>query len=237
MSGLCGTGSHHFRVDDVVVPAERTLPADGRPAVHRRADRAHPAAGAALPDDRRRRARCRAGRAGRHPRHRRRQGAAAGRAHRWPPTRCFQYELATADTELRAARALLYETADSVWATAVAGAPFTLEQRARVRAAAVWATARCSAVVDTAYRAGGGSSVYADCPLQRRLRDVHAITQHFLAQARHADHRRRRPRRPGYRRAGVLTPPRGLRAETADSLRPWRAGTRRSAIGCGAWRR
>ena len=37
-----------------------------------------------------------------------------------------------------------------------------------------------SAVVETAYRAGGGGSLYADCPLQRRLRDVHAITQHFL---------------------------------------------------------
>ncbi|WP_161631663.1 hypothetical protein [Pseudonocardia asaccharolytica] len=28
--------------------------------------------------------------------------------------------------------------------------------------------------------AGGGRSLYADCALQRRLRDVHVITQHFL---------------------------------------------------------
>ena len=44
----------------------------------------------------------------------------------------------------------------------------------------MWATERAAAVVTTAYRSGGGSSVYADCPLQRRLRDIHAVTQHFL---------------------------------------------------------
>jgi indole-3-acetate monooxygenase len=92
----------------------------------------------------------------------------------------FQFELATADTELRAARALLYETASSMWETAAGREPFTLEDRARIRAAAVWATERAASVVSSAYRAGGGSVIYADNPLQRRLRDVNAITQHFL---------------------------------------------------------
>ncbi|MBV9172050.1 MAG: acyl-CoA dehydrogenase, partial [Chloroflexi bacterium] len=30
-----------------------------------------------------------------------------------------------------------------------------------------------------AYTAGGGTSVYASSPLQRRLRDIHALTQHI----------------------------------------------------------
>jgi alkylation response protein AidB-like acyl-CoA dehydrogenase len=63
---------------------------------------------------------------------------------------------------------------------AVEGAEPTLEDRARVRATAVWATERAVSVVDTAYRAGGGSSLYLDNPLQRRLRDIHALTQHFI---------------------------------------------------------
>ncbi len=179
VSGLSGTGSHHFRVDGVVVPTERTcrvmvdppsvdepitripVPALIAPVI------AIVALGVA-------------------------QGAiddilaiASVKAPMLADATLaanplFQYELATADTELRAARALLYETAAATWAAAVEGTPLTWQQRARVRAAAVWATARAAAVVETAYRAGGGSSIYADCPLQRRLRDVQAITQHFL---------------------------------------------------------
>ena len=46
--------------------------------------------------------------------------------------------------------------------------------------AAAWATDAALAATEFAYRAGGGSAVYDENPLQRRLRDVHAITQHFL---------------------------------------------------------
>ena len=34
-------------------------------------------------------------------------------------------------------------------------------------------------MVDTAYRAGGGTALYSSNPLQRRLRDIHTLTQHF----------------------------------------------------------
>ena len=56
----------------------------------------------------------------------------------------------------------------------------SLEDLARTRAAAVWATERATHVVDTAYRFGGGTAVYADSPLQRRARDIHTLTQHFI---------------------------------------------------------
>ena len=92
----------------------------------------------------------------------------------------FQHDLAQMDTELRAARTLFYETADEAWASAAAGRALSPAQRARIRATAVWVTARAAAVVDTAYHAGGGTALYAANPLQRRLRDVHAMTQHHL---------------------------------------------------------
>jgi alkylation response protein AidB-like acyl-CoA dehydrogenase len=179
VSGLAGTGSHHFHVDGVVVDAERTFPTlDAVPCIDATIARVPPpqmlacfVASAAI------------GTA---------QGAlddivalATGKVPLLAdaplaanPT--FRLDLATADTVLHAARSLLSDAAASLWATALDGAEPTLEQRARVRAAAAWATDRAAAVVDTAYRAGGGSSLYVDSPLQRRLRDVHAITQHFL---------------------------------------------------------
>jgi alkylation response protein AidB-like acyl-CoA dehydrogenase len=177
--GLRGTGSHHFHVADVVVPADRTLrPLADEACLDEPIVRIPPpalysltiaavaigvAAGAlddvlALAGDK--------------------VPLLAGAPLAAHPL--FQYDLAGADTGLRAARALLHETAGSAWATAADHASFTLEQRARLRAAAVWATTRAVAVVETAYSSGGGSSVYADCPLQRRLRDVHTLTQHFL---------------------------------------------------------
>ncbi|HEV3364829.1 MAG TPA: acyl-CoA dehydrogenase family protein [Acidimicrobiia bacterium] len=179
VSGLRGTGSHHFHVTDVVVPADRTFvplgdePCLDEPVVHIPLPSLFAMGIAAVA----------VGTA---------QGAlddiadlAAGKvpllaSGALATNPLFQFELASADTELRAARALLYDTAEAAWAAAAAGAGFTLEDRARMRAAAAWITTRTAAVVDAAHRAGGGSSIYTDCPLQRRHRDIHAVTQHFL---------------------------------------------------------
>jgi len=179
VAGLRGTGSHHMRVDGARVRAEHTLvPMADAPCVDAPIVRIPTPALLALGV----------------------ASVALGTAHgalddvvalapeKVPlldhrpladnPT--FQLALATADTGLRAARALVTEEAAAAWERAAAGDPFGPAQRARMRAAAVWAT-ECSAdVVRAAYRAAGGGAVYAASPLQRRLRDVDAITQHFL---------------------------------------------------------
>jgi alkylation response protein AidB-like acyl-CoA dehydrogenase len=179
VSGLAGTGSHHFRVEDRFVPAERTFaPLVDPPCLDSPILRvptpavfalsiAAVAVGAAQGalDDLLVLARDKTPFLAREP---------------LVADQLFQHELATADTALCAARALLGENAAAAWARAVEDVPATPAERARLRAAATWATERASAVVDTAYRAGGGTAVYLSCPLQRRLRDVHAMTQHFL---------------------------------------------------------
>lgn len=179
VSGLSGTGSHHFRVDDVFVPSHRTLvPLVDEPCIDAVIARLPPPALLSLSI-----ASIAVGIA---------EGALDDiieLATRKTPLLAegtlarsanFQFELADADVALRAARALLYESAKTVWATVAGGSPLSLHDRARVRSAAVWVTNRAAEVVTSAYRAGGGSSVYASSPLQRRLRDVNAVTQHFL---------------------------------------------------------
>ncbi|HET6772355.1 MAG TPA: acyl-CoA dehydrogenase family protein [Acidimicrobiales bacterium] len=179
VSGLRGTGSHHVRADDVFVPAARTLamledePCIDEPLLRIPVPTLYslPVASVAL-------------------------GIARGAiddildlaAHKVPlldqaplaGSVPFQVDLAVADTRLRAAAALVYDVADELWTTAVEASPVSPEQRARARAAAVWATSQAVEAVTSAYRAGGGSSLYADSPLQRRLRDINAVTQHFL---------------------------------------------------------
>jgi alkylation response protein AidB-like acyl-CoA dehydrogenase len=179
VSGLCGTGSHHFRAESVAVPAERTLdPMADEPCLDAPIVRVPPPALFALAV-----ASVAIGSA---------QGAlddiVAVAADKVPlldrrplaanPT--FQLGLAAADTELRAARALLYETAEAAWEVAERAAELTLQERARIRAAAAWATERAADVVRAAHRAGGGGAIYAASPLQRRLRDIDALSQHFL---------------------------------------------------------
>lgn len=179
VSGLRGTGSHHFRADAVTVDADRTfVPLSGEPCIDTPivrvpapslfalaiASTALGVAAGALADI---------------------VAMASGKVPLLAPAPLathplFHYELATATTELGAARALLRETVGRTWEVAVNGTPLTLRDRADIRAAAAWAVDRAESIVDVAYRSGGGSSLYDDCPLQRRMRDVHAITQHFL---------------------------------------------------------
>lgn len=179
VSGLRGTGSHHFRVDDVFVPADRTLdPMGSTPCVDDPIVRA-PLLGVlslimtsvalgiargALDDlDRTATAKT--------------PMLASGTLATNP---LFQRELAIAETELRAARALIYELGSATWQVAEAGVEPHTRDRARVRAGAAWATSCVTAIVTTAYRNSGATSLYTDDPIGRRFRDAHALAQHFL---------------------------------------------------------
>ena len=91
----------------------------------------------------------------------------------------FRNQLGRAGAAFRAARAALHEAVVDAWGMAVAGAAFDDETRARIRSTTTWVVETAAEVVDMAYRAGGGTALYSSSPLQRRLRDIHTLTQHF----------------------------------------------------------
>lgn len=90
----------------------------------------------------------------------------------------FQHALGRADTTLRAARSLLYDDAERAWDKAMRGEAFGALGIARLQAGGAEVTAKAVEVVDAAYGAGGGTSLYEASSLQRRLRDIRAVTQH-----------------------------------------------------------
>jgi alkylation response protein AidB-like acyl-CoA dehydrogenase len=178
VSGLCGTGSTDFAMHDVFVPESRVVGlVGGRPL--QRPLYAFPQFGllamgiaavslglarAAIDE-------LVGLAADKTP-----QGSARSLAER-PRT---QSDVAEAEALLRSARAFFYETILRAWESACARGRIGVEERRDVRLATTHAVASCARAVDRMYRLGGGTSVYARCPLQRIFRDVHVATQHMM---------------------------------------------------------
>ncbi|PYO01146.1 MAG: hypothetical protein DMD91_08715 [Candidatus Rokuibacteriota bacterium] len=181
--GMRGTGTHHFAVNDVFVPAERSL---------------HPASAPLLET----------GPLYRIPRTLLFASGDASVALGLARTTLNAFfELAGAKTpratqallrdqpmaqnavghaeaHLRTARAFLVEAVREMWAAATAGA-ITLDQRAALRLATTHAIRQAAQIVDTAYNLAGATAIYDDHPLQRYFQDAHVITQHLQGRLSH----------------------------------------------------
>jgi alkylation response protein AidB-like acyl-CoA dehydrogenase len=89
----------------------------------------------------------------------------------------FHHALGGADAAYRAAQAILNVEAERLWAQANTGSlPYACGAAGAHTLA--WVAKTCAEVVDTCYTLAGGDAVYETSRLQRRLRDVHAVTQH-----------------------------------------------------------
>jgi alkylation response protein AidB-like acyl-CoA dehydrogenase len=177
VSGLRGTGSHDFVVEDLVVPEERLyslfrepwptsvlyrVPLFGLLAAGIGAVALGIAAGAVESFTELAKSKTQL-------------GAKKGIAHR----ETVQLALAGGAAKVHGARSLLEDAVGSITA-ASESRPVTLEERARLRIAIGHVTAEAAAAVDLVYEAGGGSSIYDTSPLQRAFRDVHTVTQHVM---------------------------------------------------------
>lgn len=86
---------------------------------------------------------------------------------------------ADARAQIGAARAYLEGAVSRAWEEAKAKRPVSLALHAEMRVAATHAANTAASAVDALYTAGGSTALYAKSPLQRCLRDVHAVTQHY----------------------------------------------------------
>ena len=79
-----------------------------------------------------------------------------------------------------AARLVLHDSARRVADAAAQGGAMALEDRARVRLEAAWAVRQCVEAVETLSLASGGGALQETHPIQRALRDVHAMAAHAI---------------------------------------------------------
>jgi alkylation response protein AidB-like acyl-CoA dehydrogenase len=96
----------------------------------------------------------------------------------------FQHELGRLNAELRAARALTQVQVENQWSRALARTLNGTTDFAEGLQGSAWVHTACTNVVSGCYTLGGTSSILNSSPLQRRLRDMHAARQHFIAQER-----------------------------------------------------
>lgn len=106
------------------------------------------------------------------------------RSHLDPTTRLAedpiaQFQIGKVQTGVRAARALMYEEAERVWQLSVDGHEMSPLERVEVRSAGWYATTLAVEAVDTAYSLGGSTALYESSPLQRYVRDIRGLTQHY----------------------------------------------------------
>jgi len=160
-SGLRGTGSHDFIVEDALVPRTRTFSLIGGPrpffgilsaciaGVALGLGRAAIDAFSAIARDKK----------------------LPGGKKTIATRELVQVDVARAEARLGAARAYLYEQ--------LAGSS-ALHARARLRLAAVNAVEAGAEVTTAMFRAGGGGAVYARSPLQRFQRDAQVVAQHIM---------------------------------------------------------
>jgi alkylation response protein AidB-like acyl-CoA dehydrogenase len=89
-----------------------------------------------------------------------------------------QIAFARADVLIRAARALLHQTAREAYADAKAQPELTLELRVRLREANIFAVRAAKEAVGLIFEMAGSSAVYRGRPIEKAFRDINTAANH-----------------------------------------------------------
>jgi alkylation response protein AidB-like acyl-CoA dehydrogenase len=96
-----------------------------------------------------------------------------------------QTQVAVADARLRAARTHLLATLGEIDAAARHAGEVTLEQRVRIRQAASYASREGREVGTLVFHAAGAAAIFTSGPWERRLRDLHTVSQQLQGRDDH----------------------------------------------------
>jgi alkylation response protein AidB-like acyl-CoA dehydrogenase len=180
VSGLKGTGSHDIRASELFVPTEWTGVLGSAASVARHPmDAASPVARLGLEL-----AAVALGNA---------QGAVdelvqvgltkrpmAGLLNPLAKDPTFHQRLGQIDRKVRAARALLYDMASADWDRVQRGETLGERETHERLSMLSFIGELATSAVDGCFREAGTTGLFEDSPLQRRLRDGHAVVQHFF---------------------------------------------------------
>jgi len=182
--GMRGTGTHHFAVHDVFVPAERTVLSATAPALEPGPLYKIPRTLAFASGD---------------------AAVALGMARSCLDTfvelagaktpramqallrdqSMIQVSVGQAEAALRSGRAFLMETVRNIWSEATSADGVSLEQRAVLRLATTHGIRPAAQIIDTVYNAAGATAAYEGNLIQRHFQDIHVITQHLQGRMSH----------------------------------------------------
>ena len=182
--GMRGTGTHHFEVKDVFVPAERTFLARGEPQLTGGVRYKIPIGlafasgdGAAALGLARSCIDAFLELAGSKSPHRM-QGLLRDQA-------MVQFIVGHAEATLRSGRAFLMEAVEELWDDLTANGELSLKSRAAVRLATTHAIRLAAQIVESIYSASGATAVFEGHVIQRHFQDIHVITQHLQGRLSH----------------------------------------------------
>ena len=181
--GMRGTGTHHFAVNDVFVPTDRTVLSQTAPLIEDAPLYRIPrtllfASGdAAVAFGMARTCLETFGELA---------GAKTPRAMQalLRDQSMVQMTVGQAEAALRSGRAFLFEAVREIWAASVNGA-ITLDHRANMRLATTHGIRLAAQIIDSLYNLAGATAAYEDHLLQRHFQDIHVITQHLQGRLTH----------------------------------------------------
>jgi alkylation response protein AidB-like acyl-CoA dehydrogenase len=96
-----------------------------------------------------------------------------------------QVHVAECEAALRASRAYVHEAIDAAWREACNAHELTMAARIELRLSTTYAIRQASATVEKLHYLAGTSALEYGSPIERRVRDMHAITQHIQGREDH----------------------------------------------------